>query len=161
MFKKNNKDDAHIKDVVKRAATTMAQIWEIGERKFGGNFDRRIMMFNIMVKSIMLYGVEVWGQKEVEVLQERYIRWILGLDKCTPGYIVREKATIEKISIETEGRAIRYQDRIKNELKNVILKECRREIDKIEWENTNWGKMKELYEAGGTVGKEKLRKTKE
>lgn len=61
MFKKNNKDDAHIKDIVKRAAATMAQIWEIGERKFGGNFDRRIMMFNIMVKSIMLYGVEVWG----------------------------------------------------------------------------------------------------
>lgn len=33
-------------------------------------------------------------------------------------------------------------------------------MDKIEWESTNWGKMKELYEAGGTVGKEKLRKTK-
>lgn len=31
MFKKNNKDDAHIKDVVKRAAAAMAQIWGIGE----------------------------------------------------------------------------------------------------------------------------------
>lgn len=133
----------------------MAQIWGIGERKFGENFDRRIMiLFNIMVKSIMLYGVEIWGWREwreVEALQERYIRWILGLDKCTPGYIVREEPTIEKISLEAGGRAIRYQDRVKNESENAILKECRREMDKIDRESTNWGKtMEELYEAGGT-----------
>lgn len=58
-FKKNNKDDAHIKDVVKRAAAAMGQIWGIGERKFGGDFDKRVMMFNVMVKNIMLYRVEV------------------------------------------------------------------------------------------------------
>ncbi|KMQ83071.1 hypothetical protein RF55_21022 [Lasius niger] len=63
-FKKNNKDNAHIKDVVRKAAAAMAQIWGIGERKFGGDFDRRIMMFNVMVKSIVLYGVEVWGWRE-------------------------------------------------------------------------------------------------
>lgn len=73
------------------------------------------------------------------------------MDRCTPGYIVREETTIEKISLEAGGRAIKYQDRIKNESESTILKECRREMDKIEWESTNWGKtMKELYEAGGT-----------
>lgn len=132
----------------------MAQIWGIGERKFGEDFDRRIMiLFNIMVKSIMLYG-EIWGwreQREVEALQKRYIRWILGLDRCTPGYIVREEPTIEKISLEAGGRAIRYQDKVKNESENAILKECRREMDKVEWESTNWSiTMEELYEAGGT-----------
>lgn len=46
-------------------------------------------MFNVMVKSILLYGIEIWRWKEkyekrsiLEALQERYIRWILGLDRC-------------------------------------------------------------------------------
>lgn len=146
----------------------MAQIWGIGERKFGEDFDRRIMiLFNIMVKSIMLYGVKIWGWREwreIEALQERYIRWILGLDRCTPGYIVREEPTIEKISLEAGGRAIRYQDRVKNESENAILKECRREMDKIEWESTNW-EVKQwkscMKQEERAVGKEKLRKTKE
>lgn len=53
-FKKNNEDEVHIKNVVKRAVAAMAQIWGTGERKFGGNFEKRIMMFNVMVKSILL-----------------------------------------------------------------------------------------------------------
>jgi len=53
-FMKNNKDEAHIKEIKKRAAAAMAQIWDIGERKFGGDVDRRIMMFNILIKSICM-----------------------------------------------------------------------------------------------------------
>ena len=30
----------------------MVQIWSIGERKFGGDFRRRMIMFHTMVKSI-------------------------------------------------------------------------------------------------------------
>lgn len=58
-FKKSNTDEAHVKDIVRKAAAAMAQVWGIGERKFGGDFDRRMMMFNVMVKSILLHGVEI------------------------------------------------------------------------------------------------------
>lgn len=44
----------------------MAQIWSIGERKFGGNWEKRIMIFNVLVKSIFMYGVEIWGWEERE-----------------------------------------------------------------------------------------------
>lgn len=84
------------------------------------------------------------------------------MDRCTPGYIVREEVTIEKINLEESRWKSDKVSRIKTESENAIRKECRREMDKLEWESTNWGKtMIELYEAGGTVGKEKLRKTKE
>lgn len=59
-FVKNNRDDVHIREVTKKAAGVMAQIWGIGERKFGGDWKRGIMMFNILVKSIFMYGVEIW-----------------------------------------------------------------------------------------------------
>lgn len=63
-FKKSNTDEAHVKDIIRKAAAAIAQVWGIDERKFGGNFDRRMMMFNVMVKSILLYGVEIWGWTE-------------------------------------------------------------------------------------------------
>ena len=63
-FKFNNKDDAHIQDLRKRATAAMVQIWSIGKRKFGGDFRRRMIMFNRMVKSICMYAVEIWGIEE-------------------------------------------------------------------------------------------------
>ena len=74
-------------------------------------------MFNVMVNSIVLYGVEVWGWREwidIEGLQKRYIRWMLGLDKCTPGFKAREETKINQISIEARARAIKFKDEIKS-----------------------------------------------
>lgn len=36
-------------------------MWEIEERKFGG--DCRRMMFNVIVKSTVLYGIEIYSGK--------------------------------------------------------------------------------------------------
>ena len=42
----------------------MVQIWSIGERKFGGDFRRRMIMFNAMVKSICMYAIKYGAYKE-------------------------------------------------------------------------------------------------
>jgi hypothetical protein len=42
-----------------------------------------------------MYGAEVWGwkkQKEVEKVQEKYLRGVLGMDRETPSYIVEKSA---------------------------------------------------------------------
>lgn len=41
----------------------------------------------VMVWTVMSYKVEVWGWNEKERMQERYGRWVLGLDWETPGYM--------------------------------------------------------------------------
>jgi hypothetical protein len=63
-----------------------------------------------------MYGAEVWGwkkQKEVEKVQEKYLRGVLGMDRETPSYIVREeckrnrlrvKAGRERQSLKTKRR---------------------------------------------------------
>lgn len=102
----------------------------------------------ILEKSIFMYGVEIWGWEErekLESLQARYIRWTLGLERFTPKYIILEETKVEQISIEAGYRALKYQEKIKNSTENRILKECRREMESKEWENTRWGKeMKKL-----------------
>jgi hypothetical protein len=45
-------------------------------------------------ESILMYGAEIWGwkeQEEVEKVQEKYLRGVLGVDRETPAYIVREE----------------------------------------------------------------------
>lgn len=42
----------------------------------------------------MGYGAEIWGWGEregIDRLEERYLRWVLGVDGRTPGYLVREE----------------------------------------------------------------------
>jgi len=160
-FNYNNKDDAHIREVRKRGMAAMVQIWGIGERKFGGDFRRRMIMYNAMVKSICMYAVEIWGmeeRKEFEGMQERYLKSILGLERCTPGYMVREETKTEKIMIEAGERVIKYEEKIKRE-GNVILKQCRREMDKEKWKETRMGQVREeMYrKAGMSIWEEESR----
>ena len=130
----------------------MVQIWSIGERMFGGDFRRRMIMFNTMVKSICMYAVEIWGiekRKEVESIQERYLKNILGLERSTPVYLVREETKAERIMVEAAERVIKYKGKIKRS-ENVILRQCRREIDKEKWTESRLGKAREdLYKKAG------------
>lgn len=121
--------------------------WSLGERMFAGDFKRRMMLFDYLVKSIMFYGVEIWGWKEmakIEGIQERYMRWILGLDRNTPGYIVREECKRDKLKIEAGKRAIKYENKIRSS-QNKILKDCLKVVDKEESVKDKWRKMREDY----------------
>lgn len=76
----------------KKARIIMAQVWGIGKRKFRGNV-KRMIMFRSLIGSILLNAAEIqsWTEtQKIEGIQEKYIRWILGLD-ITPQHIQYEK----------------------------------------------------------------------
>lgn len=59
------------------------------------------------------YGVEVWGWKErekMERLQERYLRWLLGVDRRTPEYMVREEMQRELLREVAGVRVIELRE---------------------------------------------------
>ncbi|KYN06857.1 hypothetical protein ALC62_02241 [Cyphomyrmex costatus] len=88
---------------------------DYGERKFKGDIRWRLKLFDSIVKGILLYGVEIWGYKEwkeVEALQEKYLRWILGVNSWTSGYIVREELKRKKMRLETGWRAGKFEERL-------------------------------------------------
>ena len=80
----------------------------IGKRRFGKDWGRRVWLFEKLVWATVSYGVEVWGWKcreRVEGLQERYLKWVLGVERCTPGYMVREEMQREMLRGKAGMRA--------------------------------------------------------
>ena len=72
----NNDDIAHIKEQVAKSRSIMGKLWGIGERYFRNDWKRRKMLFDAMCKSVLLYGVEIWGYKkyeEIEIVKKKYI----------------------------------------------------------------------------------------
>lgn len=120
-------------------------MWSFGERKFGGDIRWRLKLFDSLVKSILMFGVEIWGYKEwkeVESLQKRYIRWILELSRNTPGYIVRDEVNKGKVRIETGKGAGKFEEKLgKGEISD-IGRECWRERkeDEKERKNKEWAR---------------------
>ena len=131
VFQKNGGQEAQIKDRVRRAAAVMGQVWGIGKRRYGGDWGRRVWLFDRLVWTVMGYGVEIWGWKErdgLEKLEERYLRWMLGLDGHTPGYMVREEIQRDKLRGKAGRRAWKYERRLEEGGGSELARMCLEEI---------------------------------
>lgn len=63
-------------------------------------------------------------EKGMEKLEERYLRWVLGVDRGTPGYLVREELQREKLRGRTGRRAWRFEKRLEEGKGNVLARRC-------------------------------------
>lgn len=72
-------------------------------------------MFDTLIWMILGYGAEIWGWKErekVEKIEERYLRWVLGVDWRTPAYMIREEVQRDKLRVRTGKRAWNFEKRL-------------------------------------------------
>ncbi|KYN29873.1 hypothetical protein ALC57_00672 [Trachymyrmex cornetzi] len=98
------------------------------------------------------YRVEIWGWKdreEVESLQERYLRWVLGVERRTPGYLVREELQREKLRAKAGKRAWAFEERLRrggggSRLARLCWEEAMGNLEKGE-KLEGWEREKEQY----------------
>lgn len=77
--------------------------------------------------------MEIWGWKErkgVEAIQEWAIRWILGIDRRTPGYIVGEETDRENLWLRAVKRVWKFKEKIVEGRGSEIARKCVEEIRK-------------------------------
>jgi hypothetical protein len=93
----------------------MGCVWGIRERKCGGDITRRMMMSESMVESILMYGAETWGwkeQEELEKVQEKYFRRVLGVERETPGYVVRDECKRKRLRVQAGESAAKFDYKV-------------------------------------------------
>ncbi|XP_076301434.1 uncharacterized protein LOC143219315 [Lasioglossum baleicum] len=133
---------AHIEERLRKGAAVMGQVWGIGKRRFGKDWGRRLWLFDKLVWSVVSYRVEIWGWKEwegIERLQERYLKWILGVGRCTPGYMAREELQRELLRGRAGVRAWGYEKK---------LGEDKRMCRVCGWESETWEHVWEVCMRG-------------
>ena len=91
---------------------------EIMQRRLGKKDD--------VVKSIIMYGVEIWRYREwegIEKLKKVYLKWVLGVERCTPDYIIRRETKESKIWEDAIFRAMKYEEKLDKISSGDIRKE--------------------------------------
>lgn len=123
----------------------MGQVWGIGKRKFGNDWERRIWLFDKLVWTVASYGVEIWEWNErgkVEGIEERYLRWVLGVDGRTPGYLIRKELQRDKVEGRAGRRAWNFEERLEEGKGSILARKCLGEMRK-RWSN---GRVREGWE---------------
>jgi hypothetical protein len=78
-----------------------------------------------------MYKAEILGwkeQEEVERVRENYLRGVLGVDRETPGYVVREEC--KRMRVKVGKRAAKFKHKMDGREECSRLMECWREKKK-------------------------------
>lgn len=109
----------------------MGQVWGIGKRRFGKDWGKRMWMFDRLVWTMIGYGVEIWGWKErgeLERLEEKYMKWILGVEGGNTVVYMREEFQREKIRVRAGRRAWGFEKRLGEGKGSELARRCWEEI---------------------------------
>jgi hypothetical protein len=63
-------------------------------------------------------------------VQEKYLRWVLGVDRETPGYIVKEECKRSRLREKAGRRVAKFEDKLDGREDCRILLECWRKKKK-------------------------------
>ena len=86
-------------------------------RKLHLPVDLSIELFNQLVVPVLTYGCEVWGFcdfNQMEILQRKFIKTVLGLNKCTPNAMVYGESGMYPLSCIVNMRMINFYMRLVN-----------------------------------------------
>lgn len=157
-FAANNSFRHHIRIQAGKVQKSINAAWGVIKRAKIDKLSQRIHVLDMLVSSVLLYGVEIWGWKvweEVEVVQNRFVKMVLGLDRNTPAYIWRTESDRRKIGVQARKRAGMYIIDIAKMSDERWPKIClKEEIRNIGNRNpSEWGKefQKALHEVGNGI----------
>ena len=72
--------------------------------------------FEALVRRVMSYGTKIWGwkeRKELENIQERYLKWCLKVDRTTPAHLIRKEAGVGKLAMKMATRAVKFEEKLR------------------------------------------------
>ena len=83
----------------------------------------QIDLFDKMVKPILLFGCELWGFGNIQIIERvqlKFLKHILNLKKSTPSFMVYGEVGVLPLSVEINSRVINYWAKLHFDPKNNI-----------------------------------------
>ena len=80
-------------------------------RTFDLPLDLQLELFDKMIKPILLYGAEIWGFGNCDVIERihlKFLNYILKLTKSTPSHMIYGELGILPITLEIRHRVLTY-----------------------------------------------------
>jgi hypothetical protein len=108
-------------------------------------------MFKSLVEPILLYGSEVTGYGNLELLekvQRRYFKWILGLPKSTRNPIIMAEADALPIATLAMSRAVKYECSIPGRACRTLVVALHEEFNQA-WNHTAKTTRRQRFERLG------------
>lgn len=93
--------------------------------------------------------------------QERYVRWMLGVDGRTPGYMIRKEGKREKMRTRLEKKAVRFKDKLERGGASLWARRCWEEIKREEGRGSTWEKQRKSFYWERGISVEWVRRKKE
>ena len=103
------------KELYKKSCIAINSIWKPMIATRMDSWNSRTMLFNSIVSSTLLYCSGIWGIIHADIIdkcQNRFIKSILQLPRCTPGYMLRIETGQTKLSVAALERALCYLEKI-------------------------------------------------
>jgi len=90
-----------------------------------------------------------WKEREeMEKLEEKYLRWVLGVDGKTPWYLVKGELQREKLRRRAGRSAWNFERRLEEGRGGIIARKCWEEMREKErggTERSDWEKKRERF----------------
>ena len=80
-------------------------------RKLSLPFDIQLDLFNKMIKPILLYGCEVWGFGNFDILelvQLRFYKYIFNLKNSTPSAMIYGEIGVIQLAVDIQTRVVSF-----------------------------------------------------
>lgn len=73
--------------------------------------DLQLELFDKLVKPILLYGCEIWGFGNLDIIERvqlKFLKHVLKVKSCTPNYIVYGEVGVYPLKIDINARMVSY-----------------------------------------------------
>ena len=114
LFSKNNSFVTTKKHIAEQGSRAMYSLLRKA-RNMQLPIDLQIELFNKLVKPVLLYGCEVWGFGNIEIIERvqlKFLKYVLNLKKCTPNHIVYGEVGIYPLKIDIQTRIVSYWSKL-------------------------------------------------
>ena len=96
-----------------------------------------------------------------ERVQDKYLKWVLKVERTTPGHILHEETRRHKIALTTEKVAIKFEKKLVESEEGSIGSECWKQIKKKESKTEVEETRRKFFEKRGWLRLEVERKMEE